>query len=68
MFRPDLPARVEEQTEVSRLWIEGAEIAAFVAVATPTGERQILKLSLAAVLFGDNVIDFVWEEGHACRK
>ncbi len=63
-----LRAWVEEETEILRLRVEGTQIAAFVPVAAPAGERQIISLGLTAVLLGDHMINFVREEGNVRRK
>ncbi len=47
---PVLGARIEERNQLARLWIKRANIGAFVAIAAETGQRQIVGVSLTAML------------------
>lgn len=68
MLRPDLPAWIEQQREVLRLRVKGAEVAALLTIAAPASISQILRVGLASMFFSYDVVNFMREESPARRK
>lgn len=67
MFGPDLCVWIEQETELCGLRINRAEVSPFVPIAAPASIGQIVHVSLAAMLFTYDMIDFMREEGYARR-
>jgi hypothetical protein len=57
MAAPLVAARMEEPCALASLRINAREVRAFVMVVGETGEGEIARDGLAAVLFGDDMID-----------
>ena len=62
MLAPGIAARMKQQHNAIRHRIQRAQVAAFEAIAIPTGETQVGQRSLPAVLLGKNMVDFVGKE------
>jgi hypothetical protein len=59
MSLPLLGTRIEQACDLAGLWIDGGEIAAFVAITRNAGEGEVIYRRLAAVFLSYNVIDLV---------
>jgi len=57
MFRPSVGARVVESRNLTRFWIDSADIRTFVAIATAATEREILNIRTASVLARNYVVN-----------
>jgi hypothetical protein len=65
---PSLRPRVEQRAELSGLWVEGGEVAPFVAIATSASERQVIYISRTIVLLRYYVIALMREECNLGRE
>lgn len=63
MVRPAINAGVEKAAKLARLREDGANVAAFVAVAEHAGIGQVFRLGRPAVFLADDVIHFAAKEG-----
>ena len=57
MSRPALPARVKDADHGAGDRIDAREIWAFVPVIVVTRQGKVFRITTAAVLLGDNVLD-----------
>src|SRR5262249_50454598 len=67
VLRPPVAARVEEWHNGPGFPVDRGQITPFKPVAECAGHREIVGIGGAAVLFGDDVVDFVRREGHRLR-
>jgi hypothetical protein len=65
---PTLRAGIEQETELSRLWIERRQIGALVPVTSPARQGEIGRFGPTAMLLRDHVIHLVWEEDRSRWK
>ena len=56
---PDILSRMEQSRHLPRVRIDPRDIRTLMIVTWETGQREVLKRGRTAVLFGDDVIDFV---------
>ncbi|GEM_PF-3222790 len=61
VFRPLIGTKVEESDDLFCFRVEGGKIAPFVAVAIEAGQAQVILSCFSAVLFGNDMIEFVWQ-------
>ena len=62
VIRPAFQARVKQGDNRLGFGIERAQIAALVTITLCAGEAEVVALSLSAVFFGDDVVDFVGKQ------
>jgi len=58
MARPRVTSRMEKSHDPARLGIDTGQVRSLVVIAREAGQREVSRDRLAAVLLGDDVVDF----------